>query len=118
MSQEASGQNRRSHRRLPIEKAEAVSIVVNFLDDRTGTVEAVARDISRGGVVVMHEKSVKDGAQCTVEFKLPGGPSRVLKAMVVNCQRIGLPLYRIGLRFDDELTEDEVRAFASVAGSV
>ncbi len=66
MCQEASGENRRSHRRVPLETAETVGIVVNFLDDRAGTVEAVARDISRGGVMVMHEKPVKDGAPCTV----------------------------------------------------
>lgn len=100
--------NRRQHRRIDVEETSS-SLVVRYASTDEGTIRALAKDVSLGGVMVMHEKPVKVGTGVTVEFDGKGEEGR-LSGSVVHCHRIGVPLYRIGIRFDDELSEESFRS--------
>ena len=107
MEQNPVSANRRLHERVSIDETTA-TLEVRYESSDEGVIRAMAKDVSPGGVMVMHEKPVKVGTRVHVEFE-NSGPEGRLDGRVVHCHRIGVPLYRIGIRFDDELSEDAFR---------
>jgi len=98
---------------MPFERASA-TITVNYGGDRVEKVRAVPRDISRGGIMVMHEKAVTAGTSCLIELAPLKTRKTSVQGIVTHCQRIGLPLYRVGIRFADELSESDLRSIVDV----
>ncbi len=97
---------RRSHRRMPF------GFRATILPTRKG-VEGPAsvvmvRDISVGGVSILHEEALKQGTQFAIEFKGTDDRPVRIQCTAVRCEQGGTggTQYVIGATFDELLTKD------------
>ena len=110
MGTDGTGEQRRTSERVQIASSGGHALVA-YDDGRSEEIRVVGRDISRGGIGVMQDSSMASGSSCTVTLPVRGGDPLAIRGEVRHSQRIGLPLYKIGIRFERELTDNE---FASL----
>jgi len=115
MDEHSVSANRRVHHRVAVDEP-VPELVVRFAGESGEELRAVAKDASRGGVMVMHEKPLAVATRCEVEFQGDGDVTSIA-GTIAHCHRIGAPLYRIGIRFDDELCEESFRRLMGGAGA-
>lgn len=76
-------------------------------------VRVACRNISKGGMSVLHNSFLHTGTRLVVELPPPPGapedePPRLIPAQIVRCQHRGGVVHELGIKFDEQL---DVRAF-------
>lgn len=93
---EAPQWDRRATRRLPY----FGPVVVALPDSPSVNLSAFARDISEGGVGLVHLMPLKEG-EVILTLPLPSGQNVVLRTEIVWCRDFGDGWYASGARFLD-----------------
>ncbi|MFG0327187.1 MAG: response regulator [Phycisphaerales bacterium JB037] len=71
----------------------------------------VCRNLSRGGMAVLHNAFVHPGTKCATVLNHARSGSTVITGEVVRCQHRGGTVHELGVRFDREI---DVRAFVTI----
>lgn len=75
------------------------------------TLRLAGRNLSRGGVSLLHHGFVHAGTKCRVELPLRSGGMREMIGVVARCQHRKGMLHEIGIRFDKQISlREHVRA--------
>lgn len=80
------------------------SVVIEFLSERESTrFDAMAYDISNGGIGIFHGRFEYPGSRCVVEISDgSGGETIVLEGTVVRCELMKGRVHEIGIKFGTE----------------
>lgn len=66
------------------------------------------RNISRGGISVLHSSYVYPKARCHVTTELENGRRLDMSGVVTRCNHIGGKVHEIGIKFDEEISTKEL----------
>lgn len=97
---------RRSHRRMPFGFRATILPLRKGVEGPASVV--MVRDISVGGVSILHEEALKQGTSLTIEFKGAGERPVKIQCTVARCEQGGTggTQYVIGATFEELLTKD------------
>lgn len=77
------------------------SIEIKLLQSGGTTVFRVAtRNLSRGGMSVLHNHFIHPQTRCEVLLPLPGGGATTARGRVIRCTHLGGVVHEAGIRFD------------------
>lgn len=68
------------------------------------------RNVSRGGVSLLHRQMMYAREPCTLFFPLQGGKHLLVPGHTVRCRHVRGVLHEIGVRFDRPLSAEELDA--------
>ncbi len=71
------------------------------------TLRLAGRNLSRGGVSLLHHGFLHTGSKCRVELPLRSGGMREMSGVVARCQHRKGMLHEIGIRFDKQVNLHE-----------
>jgi hypothetical protein len=111
----ATVEHRRRHPRVPCRDAR-FSAAVQFEDSTIREFEVVARNISRGGIAIMHDKFIEPGTACVLALPVAGEEIMGVQGQVRFCRKMALVLHEIGLEFDEPLEQADLEAVTLVDG--
>ena len=95
-----------------------VAVIVDHPDRIESAFIVCSRNISVGGIAVLHGGYVNRGARCRVGLVDRGGVTRWLPATAVNCRHVENTLHEVNIKFDqpitvtDFVTQEDARACA------
>lgn len=70
----------------------------------------VTRNLSRGGVSLLHRHAMSPGQPCTVVFPMRDGPKQVfVTGRTARCRHVRGLLHEVGIRFDKPITESHLK---------
>lgn len=101
-SQSAEAAKRRQYTRLQYRRPSVVLAVKT--PDGTDTVTKVAcRNLSSGGISILHSAFLHQGSVCVVVLEHPVHGNTPVKGRVSRCQHRSGLLHEIGIRFDEQI---------------
>ena len=74
--------------------------------------QLVARNVSRGGIAIMHDGSVEPGTSCDVVLPTRNAEAIAIRGSVRSCRNVAVMIHEIGVEFDDPL---DAESFAELA---
>jgi hypothetical protein len=69
---------------------------------------AAARNVSQGGVSLLHRQMLYPAEQCRIVLPLPDNRSLLVRARVMRCRFIQGILHEIGVRFERPIKPEEL----------
>lgn len=72
----------------------------------------VARNVSRGGIAIMHEGSAEPGTACNLVLPTRNGELIAIRGSVRSCRNVAVMIHEIGVEFDDPL---DAESFAELS---
>lgn len=91
--------SRRGSARLNYRKA-SVSICIEQPGGGSTTVRVISRNLSRGGMSVLHAAYLHPGTRCVVLLRHRVKGDQPIKARVARCRHVTRKVHEIGLQFD------------------
>lgn len=76
-------------------------------DHSTRTITVATRNISRGGMSVLHSSFVYPGTYVSASLTRVSGPAHPISGRVVRCEHRGGVVHEIGIKFGHEITVQE-----------
>jgi CheY-like chemotaxis protein len=107
--------HKRSHHRWPFRHA-SVKIEVEHPGGATSTLNYACRNISAGGISVLHSSFMHLGTKVIVFVPLPGGKTMPIPGVVARCRHYRGNVHEIGLRFTKAIEIREVLDLDPMAG--
>ncbi len=80
-----------------------VVLTIENAGGSTVSIPVVAKDISRGGISLLHSAYVYPGGRCTVSFKVPDGRTFHVPSKIARCTHLGGKVHDIGIVFDEQV---------------
>lgn len=102
LNRAGAGQSKRRHRRWLMSRQKGVLSLTNDKGNHSAFV-IVPRNISRGGVAVLHGGFVHCGTRCTLGLRGADGAPRSMPATVVRCRCVEGRVHDLGIVFDQEV---------------
>ncbi|MBL4591059.1 MAG: response regulator [Phycisphaerales bacterium] len=81
-----------------------VVLTIENAGGSTVSIPVVAKDISRGGISLLHSAYVYPDSKCTVSFKVPDGRTFHVKGRIARCMHIGGKVHEVGIAFDEQVS--------------
>lgn len=81
------------------------------IEHQTGSkvvLPVATRNISRGGIAVLHSSFVYPNSRCHVRAVLEGGHKLDIKGTVKRCDHIGGKVHELGIKFDNEISTKDI----------
>ncbi len=97
----------RTFLRWPFRRA-TVPVLVTHPSGQQVRLELACRNLSRGGMSLLHASFLHTGTRCTVTLRDALGQLRELESAVVRCRHCSGMIHEIGVRFDEPV---DVRDF-------
>ncbi len=66
------------------------------------------RNLSRGGISILHSSFVHPGSRCNIAVELEGGYKLDVNGSVVRCCHIGGKVHELGIKFDEQISTKEI----------
>lgn len=92
--------------RWPFRQAQ-VSMTVCFMDGQESTFGVACRNLSSGGVSVLHSAFLHAGTACTLELPHPVNGTQLIEGQVVRCDHRQGMVHEIGIRFNEPIHSPE-----------
>ena len=108
-------EERRLHPRVRTD-GRKVPAAVRFADGTIQEFQLVTRNVSRGGIALMHDHVIPPGTRCQVVLPLRDGSVMGVEGEVMNCRSLGLMVQELGVAFDAPLDDGELELIALVDG--
>ncbi len=88
-----------------------VSAVDLILEHSTGSkisLPVATRNISRGGISVLHSAYIHTGNRCEIVLQIPGGKSQAIPAKIIRCAHITGRVHEVGIAFDEQISTKDL----------
>ena len=89
-------------------RVEAVQLVIEHGSGNKVTLPVATRNISRGGISVLHSAFVHPNTLCEVILKVPGGKSQTVAGKVMRCSHLTGRVHEIGIRFEEQISTKDL----------
>lgn len=109
---DADGIRQRAHERIPYRLREGIEIDLLDKHGRATRARVAPRDISRGGIGVLHHGAIAGGTRVIVLLPSSAGDTISVGGRVVCCFGLAGEVYDIGIAFDVELKIEPILARA------
>lgn len=96
---QGSGANRQ-YVRWPFRQPQ-VSLIVSHLGGSRCTIRVACRNLSCGGLSVLHSAFIHPGSRCEVELPHVDGRSKTVAGSIARCSHLSGIVHEIGIRFDE-----------------
>jgi len=84
--------------KLTVEHAGGSSVVI----------PVATRNLSRGGISVLHSSFMYPGSRCHIRVSNEGGQALSMPGRVVRCNHIGGKVHEIGIKFDEQISTKDL----------
>ncbi len=88
-----------------------VGVVELVLEHSSGskvTLPVATRNISRGGISILHAAYVHSGSSCDIILKIPGGKQQVISGKVVRCNHVEGRVHEVGIAFNQQISTKDL----------
>lgn len=93
---------KRTHTRLPFRQV-SLTMTLEHPGGSRSNVQVVCRNMSRGGVGVLHSGFVHTGTRCTVKMPRTDEKTDCVEGAVVRCSHLGGHVHELGISFDEPI---------------
>ena len=93
------GPRKREHARWPFRKI-SIELEVQHPGGSATRLKVATRNLSRGGMSLLHSMYLHAKSRCTVHLPVNGGEPRPVAASIARCTHRGGRVHEVGLRFD------------------
>lgn len=107
---------RRSSARHPFRVG---GVTLGLVDPASGKSQSpvYTRNLSAGGIALLHKGFIHAGSQCVVRLPTKGGKPLALTGTIVCCRHIDRLIHEVCVRFDEKINLDDFMASAGVGAS-
>ncbi|QKK07364.1 MAG: PilZ domain-containing protein [Planctomycetota bacterium] len=96
---------KRTFTRLPF-RVRSLTLTLTHPGGTNTSVQVVCRNLSRGGIGVLHSAFAHTGTRCTVDLPRLDGGSDSVEGTIVRCSHISGQVHELGILFDNEVRLD------------
>lgn len=82
----------------------AVDLTIQHANGGKVTIPVATRNISRGGISILHASFVHLKSPCDITLKVSGGKKMVIPGKVVRCNHLEGRVHEIGIKFDEQIS--------------
>ncbi|MBL4697908.1 MAG: response regulator [Phycisphaerales bacterium] len=86
----------------------AVELTIEHGNGGKVTIPVATRNISRGGMSILHTSFVHLKSPCEVTLKLPGGNSQIIPGKIVRCNHLQGRIHEVGIAFNEQISTKEL----------
>lgn len=85
-------------------RVEAVQLVIEHGTGNKVTLPVATRNISRGGISILHSAFIHSNTPCEILLKVPGGKTTAVPGVVKRCNHITGRVHEIGIKFKSQVS--------------
>ena len=89
-------------------RVESVDLTIEHATGSKVTLPVATRNISRGGISILHSAFIHNGSSCVVTLNLPGGKKEYVSGKVVRCNHLQGRVHEIGIAFDEQISTKDL----------
>lgn len=89
-------------------RVEAVNLVIEHSSGHKITLPVATRNISRGGISILHSAYMHVDTPCEIILKIPGGKNQHITGKIMRCSHIQGRVHEIGIKFDDQISTKDL----------
>ncbi len=97
---------KREYTRLPFRQC-SLTIGLEHPGGSRAAMQVICRNMSRGGVGVLHSAFVHTGTRCIVQMPRLGGKADAIEGVVVRCTHVAGQIHELGIRFDSQIALEQ-----------
>ncbi len=94
--------SKRNHARLPF-RAQAIATTIRQADGGEVHLRLACRNLSIGGMSLLHSAYLHPGTSVAVELPLAVGGARMVKGKVIRCAHVRGMIHEVGVRFGEQI---------------
>lgn len=89
-------------------RVESVNLVIEHSSGNRVTLPVATRNISRGGISILHSAFMHPGTQCEILLKVPGGTTQTVPGTVRRCGHVSGRVHEIGIQFKQQISTKDL----------
>lgn len=89
-------------------RVESVNLVIEHTSGNRVTLPVATRNISRGGISILHSSFVHPGTQCEIILNIPGGSIQSVMGTVRRCSHLSGRVHEIGIQFKNQISTKDL----------
>ncbi|MDF1810105.1 MAG: response regulator [Phycisphaerales bacterium] len=89
-------------------RVESVDLTIEHSTGSKVTLAVATRNISRGGISVLHSAFIHTGSPCVVTLNLPGGKKEFVPGKIVRCNHLQGRVHEIGIAFNEQVSTKDL----------
>lgn len=105
----------REHTRLPFRQC-SLAVVLEHPGGSRSAMQLICRNMSRGGVGVLHSAFVHTGTRCIVQMPRLGGKTDAIEGIVLRCTHVAGQIHELGIRFDAQIALEQYMNVSPLSG--
>jgi CheY-like chemotaxis protein len=86
----------------------AVDLTIQHATGSKVTLPVATRNISRGGISILHAAFIHTGSTCEVTLKLPGDKAQIVPGKIMRCTHLEGRVHEIGIAFDEQISTKDL----------
>ena len=86
----------------------AVELTVQHTTGSKVTLPVATRNISRGGISILHAAFIHVDTPCQIALKVPGGKTQRIQGKIVRCAHIEGRVHEVGIAFDEQISTKDL----------
>ncbi len=86
----------------------AVDLTIQHSNGGSVTIPVATRNISRGGISILHASFVHLKSPCEITLNVAGGKKQVIAGKVVRCNHLEGRVHEIGIAFDEQISTKDL----------
>ncbi|MFG0259737.1 MAG: hypothetical protein ACF8LK_05215 [Phycisphaerales bacterium JB041] len=107
---------KRTHTRMPF-RVRSLKLTLVHPGGTSTSVQVVCRNLSRGGVGVLHSAFAHTGTRCVVDIPRIDGAIDHIEGAIVRCSHVAGQVHELGILFDEQVPVDSYIAFDPASGT-
>lgn len=89
-------------------RVESVNLVIEHTSGNRVTLPVATRNISRGGISILHSAFMHVGTPCEILLKIPGGTTQSISGTVRRCGHVSGRVHEIGIQFNEQVSTKDL----------
>lgn len=85
-------------------RVESVELIIEHGSGNRATLPVATRNISRGGISILHSAYIHANNPCEIVLKMPGGKRQHIAGTVVRCTHLSGRIHDVGIRFKEQIS--------------
>ncbi len=98
-------------------RVESVQLIIEHGSGNKVTLPVATRNISRGGISILHSSFIHNGTPVEVALQLPGGAVISSTGKVVRCSHLTGRVHEIGIKFDHQISTKDLLGLDPLNGA-
>ena len=86
----------------------SVELTIQHATGSKVTLPVATRNISRGGISILHSAFMHTGSSCEITLRLPGGKSELIPGVIRRCAHLKGRIHEIGIAFDEQISTKDL----------